>query len=159
MARTGLGFDSHRFAPDRPLRLGGATIDHPQGLAAHSDGDVVLHALTDAILGALAAGDIGEHFPDTDPRWANEPSETFLRHAAELTARADLAVSNVDITILAEQPKLSPHKSAIARSIAAMLAIEPSAVSVKAKTAEGMGFIGAGQGIAAWAAVLLEAAP
>ncbi|MCD4825600.1 MAG: 2-C-methyl-D-erythritol 2,4-cyclodiphosphate synthase [Phycisphaerae bacterium] len=156
MIRIGFGYDSHRFAGDGPLTLGGVRIEHEKGFAAHSDGDVVLHALTDAILGGLAAGDIGEHFPDTDPQYKNADSAVFLRHANKLAADAGYSVGNCDITILAESPKLGPHKAAIAANIAEILNIEPGCVSVKAKTNETMGFIGRAEGIAVMANVLLR---
>ncbi|MCK5114274.1 MAG: 2-C-methyl-D-erythritol 2,4-cyclodiphosphate synthase [Phycisphaerae bacterium] len=156
MIRTGLGYDSHKFAPDRPLMLGGVQIDFDKGLAAHSDGDVVLHALVDAIFGAMAAGDIGEHFPDNDPKWQNADSSKFVTYARQLAADAGWSIANCDITILAEAPKLSPYKLQIAERIAGLLQISPDAVSVKAKTNEGMGFIGQGEGIAVLANVLIE---
>jgi 2-C-methyl-D-erythritol 2,4-cyclodiphosphate synthase len=156
MARIGFGYDSHRFAPDRPLVLGGVVIDYEQGLAGHSDADVVLHALTDAILGAIAAGDIGQQFPDTDPRWKGADSTRFLTHAVELAMEQGLAVANADITILAEAPKLGPAKKHIADRIGGLLNVSTDCVSVKAKTGEGMDAVGRGEGIAAMAAVLLE---
>lgn len=156
MFRIGFGFDSHRIAPGKPLILGSLEIPHTMGAIAHSDGDVVLHALTDAILGAIAAGDIGEHFPDSDPRWAGAESSQFVRCAVELAKEAGYTTGNCDITILAEAPKLGPHKQAMAGKIAKLLNVETSAVSVKAKTAEGMGLIGAGQAIACYATILLR---
>ena len=153
MIRTGFGYDSHRFAAGKALILGGVRVDYDKGFAAHSDGDVVLHALTDAILGALAAGDIGEHFPDSDPKWAAADSSVFLQHARELAA--EKGVGNCDITILAEAPKLSPYKAKMAARIAEMLDIPAHMVSVKAKTNEGMWFVGRGEGIACLANVLL----
>ena len=156
MFRIGFGFDSHRFAPGKPLILGGLEIQHTMGVLAHSDGDVVLHALTDAILGAIAAGDIGEHFPDSDPRWAKAESSQFVRHAVKLAKEAGYVTENCDITILAETPKLSPHKQAMADRIAKLLNVDLTAVSIKAKTTEGMGLIGAGEGIACYAIVLLK---
>lgn len=155
MQRIGLGFDSHRFAPGRPLVLGGVRIPSDQGLAGHSDGDAVLHALTDAILGALAAGDIGEHFPDTDPRWAGADSRTFLAEALHLARERKMRVVNCDVTVVTERPRLSPHKGAIAARIAELLAAPADCVSVKAKTGEQMGAIGRGEGLAALAIVLL----
>jgi 2-C-methyl-D-erythritol 2,4-cyclodiphosphate synthase len=157
MQRVGFGFDSHRFAADdRPLVLGSLHLEGEMGLAAHSDGDVVLHALTDAILGALAAGDIGEHFPDSDPQWENADSAIFLKHAVALAADTGLAVGNCDVTVIAEKPNLSVHKKPMAGAIAALLAVSPEQVSVKAKTAEGMGLIGRGEGIACFAIVSLK---
>ena len=156
MQRIGLGFDSHRFAPGRVLVLGGVRIEGQQGLAGHSDGDAVLHALTDAILGALAAGDIGEHFPDSDPRWAGADSRTFLTERFAWCGSAKMRVANCDITVVTECPRLSPHKAAMAARIAELLAVPPGCVSVKAKTAEQMGALGRGEGLAVLAAVLLS---
>ena len=155
MIRTGLGYDSHRFVPRKPLVLGGVRVEYDKGLDAHSDGDVVLHALTDAILGAVAAGDIGEHFPDTDSRWADADSSVFLQHARELAAGKGYRVGNCDITILAEAPKLGPHKPTMSARIAEMLDVPAHAVSVKAKTGEGMGSIGSGEGIVCLVSVLM----
>ncbi|MCJ7544730.1 MAG: 2-C-methyl-D-erythritol 2,4-cyclodiphosphate synthase [Phycisphaerae bacterium] len=155
MQRIGLGFDSHRFAPGRALVLGGVRIAGEQGLAGHSDGDAVLHALTDAILGALAAGDIGEHFPDTDPRWAGADSRVFLAEAIRLARERTMRVVNCDVTVVTERPRLSPHKDAMAARIAELLAVPAKCVSIKAKTAEQMGAIGRGEGLAVLAAVLL----
>ena len=155
MQRIGLGYDSHRFAAGRALVLGGVRIDSDLGLAGHSDADAVLHALTDAILGAIGAGDIGEQFPDTDPRWAGADSTVFVRHALELAEKQHLRVGNCDVTVLAETPRLGPHKQAMRRRIAELLDAPEGAIAVKAKTNESMGFIGRGEGIAALAAVLL----
>ena len=155
MHRIGFGYDSHRFAHGRPLVLGGVVIDHPQGLAGHSDGDAVLHAVTDAILGALAAGDIGELFPDTDPAHAGADSADFVAQAMATAKDKGFAVANCDVTVIAESPRLGPHKAAIAKRIAELLAIAPDAVGVKAKTNEQMGFIGRAEGLAVMAAVLL----
>lgn len=154
--RIGLGYDSHRFLAGRPLVLGGIRVDYEKGLAAHSDGDVVLHALTDAILGALAAGDIGEHFPNSDPRWSAADSGVFLQYACDLARQKGFRVENCDITILAEAPKLSAYKAAMADRLAGMLAVPVGGVSIKAKTNEGMGFVGRGEGIACLASVLLR---
>ncbi len=155
MQRIGLGYDSHSFTPDRPLVLGGVPIPYEKGLAGHSDADAVLHAITDAILGALAVGDIGEHFPDTDPRWAGADSSVFVTEAVRLARGRGLRVGNCDVAILAEKPHLSPHKAAMVGRIAELLGIPIKRVSVKAKTNEQMGFIGRGEGIAALAVVLL----
>ena len=155
MNRIGFGYDSHRFEDGRPLVLGGVAIDHPQGLTGHSDGDAVLHAVTDAILGAIAAGDIGEHFPNTDPAYANADSCRFVRRAVELAAERGYGVVNCDITVIAETPKLSPHKLAMREAIAALLQVDVTDVAVKAKTSEQMGAIGRGEGLAAMAAALL----
>jgi 2-C-methyl-D-erythritol 4-phosphate cytidylyltransferase/2-C-methyl-D-erythritol 2,4-cyclodiphosphate synthase len=158
MIRIGLGFDSHRLIAGRELLLGGVRIDHDKGLLAHSDGDVVLHALTDAILGAIAAGDIGEHFPDTNPEWKDADSRIFLLHARDLAFRAGYRLGNCDVTIIAEEPKLSPHKSSIVACIAEILQIEPDRISIKAKTAEGVGIVGGGEAIACIANIVLLAA-
>jgi len=155
MQRVGFGYDSHRFAVGRALMLGGVEIPHDHGLDGHSDADAVLHAITDAILGALAAGDIGELFPDTDPQWKDADSSVFVKHAAAMAREQGLVVGNCDVTVLAERPKLSQHKLAMRRRIAELLGIEPEAVSVKAKTAEGMGQIGSGEGLAVMAVAML----
>ena len=157
MFRIGFGYDSHRFAPGRPLVLGGVRIDHPDGLAGHSDADAVLHAVTDAVLGAAAAGDIGEHFADGDPRWAEADSSQFVTEAIRLAADRGFRPVNCDVTVLAESPKLAPHKRRMAERIAELLGLGPGAVSVKAKTNERMGFVGRGEGIAVLAAVLMTA--
>ncbi len=157
MLRIGLGYDSHRFAAGRPLVLGGVRIEHEQGLAGHSDADAVLHAVTDAILGALAAGDVGEVFPDSDPRWAGVDSAVFVAEAMRLAAEQGCKVVNCDVTVLAEAPRLGPYKRRMAERIAELLGAAPEAVSVKAKTNEQMGAIGRREGVAAMAAVLLTA--
>lgn len=135
--------------------LGGVRVDCELGLAGHSDADAVLHAITDAILGAAGSGDIGEHFDDADPRWAGADSETFVRAATALAAEAGLAVVNCDVTVIAERPSLKDYKPEMKSLIAAMLGVGPDRVAVKAKTNEGMGAIGRGEGIAAMAVVLL----
>ena len=155
MNRIGFGFDSHRFEQGRPLVLGGVTIDSPRGLAGHSDADAVLHAVTDALLGAVAAGDIGERFPDTDPQWQGANSARFVAAAMELVTAQGLCVGNCDVTVLAESPKLGTVKPRMRTRLAELLGVSEDAVAVKAKTGEGMGFIGQGEGIAAMAAVLL----
>jgi len=137
--------------------LGGVTVRHDRGLIGHSDGDAALHAITDAVLGAAAAGDIGEHFPDTDPRWAGADSAALLAEAVALVAKRGLRPVNCDVTILAEAPKLSPYKPKMRRRIADLLGLDVGDVSVKAKTNETMGFIGRREGIAAIAAVILAA--
>ena len=156
MTRVGLGYDSHRFEGGRPLVLGGVRIAHDKGLAGHSDADAVLHAVTDAILGALAAGDIGERFPDTDPKLAGADSSAFVAEAVRLADEGNMRVGNCDVTVIAESPKLASHKPAMRRRIAELLAVSESAVSVKAKTNERMGWIGRGEGVAAIAVVTLE---
>jgi 2-C-methyl-D-erythritol 2,4-cyclodiphosphate synthase len=156
MNRIGFGYDSHRFAPDCPLVLGGVEVPHDQGLAGHSDADALLHALTDALLGAIGAGDIGRLFPPSDPQWANADSAIFVRRAMQLLAGRKARVVNCDLTILAETPRISPHAPQMAQTIAALLGVEPDRVNVKGKTNEQMGWIGRGEGIAAQAAVLIE---
>ena len=155
MQRIGIGYDSHRFAPDRPLVLGGVRIDHDLGLSGHSDADVVLHAVTDAILGAISAGDIGDHFADSDPQWAGAASAPFVRRALELAGREGLRVGNCDVTVIAEAPRLAGVKRLIAENVAGILGVDPQLVSIKATTNEGMGAIGRGEGILAVAVVLL----
>jgi len=155
MFRVGLGYDSHRFAPGRTLVLGQVRIAGCAGLAGHSDADVVLHAVTDAILGAIAAGDIGELFPDTDQKWRDADSGLFVRQAVELAVKQGCRVANCDVTVLAEEPRLGPHNLPMRNNIASLLGVAPEAVSVKAKTNEGMGFVGRREGIAALAVVAL----
>jgi 2-C-methyl-D-erythritol 2,4-cyclodiphosphate synthase len=155
--RVGIGYDSHRFAPDRPLVLGGVIIPHSHGLAGHSDADAVAHALTDAILGAAAAGDIGQLFPDTDPRWRNVDSLELLGSAHEVVRRRGLAFRQADLTIITEQPKLAPHLPAMAERLAGRLGVAAGDISLKAKTNELMGFIGRGEGLAVLAVATLEA--
>lgn len=157
MTRVGIGYDSHRFAAGRPLVLGGVTIPHSLGLAGHSDADAVAHALTDAILGAAAAGNIGQLFPDTDPQWKDADSMDLLRSAHELVRTRGYTLAQADLTIITEQPKLGPHLDAMAASLAERLGAGPGSVSLKAKTNEGMGFIGRGEGIAVIAVATLEA--
>ena len=157
MIRVGIGYDSHRFEEGRPLVLGGIRIPHPRGLAGHSDADAVAHALIDAILGAAAAGDIGQHFPDTDPKWKGADSMALLRSAHQLVRERGYALAQADLTIITEQPQLSPHLAAMAAKLAERLGAPPGSVSVKAKTNEGMGFIGRGEGIAVIAVATLEA--
>jgi len=140
--RTGLGWDVHRLAPGRPLILGGVTVPSELGLEGHSDADVLSHAITDAILGAAALGDIGMHFPDSDPRWKGANSLVFLRHAKELVAQQGYRIVNVDATIVLERPKLKDYRQAIRERIAETLEIEPDRVSVKFKTAEQVGPVG-----------------
>ncbi len=142
--RTGIGWDVHRLVPGRALVLGGITIPYEMGLAGHSDADVLAHAITDALLGAAALGDIGLHFPDTDPRWAGADSLQFIRHACELLAGAGYQVVSVDSTILLERPKLKDYRQAIRKSLAEALGLELDGVSVKFKTAEKLGPVGEG---------------
>lgn len=140
--RTGLGWDVHRLVPGRPLILGGVTIPSDLGLEGHSDADILAHAITDAILGALALGDIGMHFPDTDPRWKGCNSLVFLRHARELAESRGYRIVNVDSTIILEQPKLKEYRQTIRETIAQTLGMEADRVSVKFKTAEALGPVG-----------------
>ena len=149
--RVGTGFDVHAFAPGDHVWLGGVAIPHDRGLAGHSDADVALHALTDAVLGAIGAGDIGQHFPPTDPQWRGASSDRFLAHAAALVAARGGIVAHVDLTVVCERPKVGPHRAAMVARIAAILGIDPDRVSVKATTTEGLGFTGRREGIAAQA--------
>ena len=153
--RIGNGFDVHALVAGRPLVLGGVTIPHERGLAGHSDADVLLHAVCDAILGALALGDIGMHFPDTDARWKDADSRVLLRQVAALAAARDWRIGNLDVTMIAEAPKLAPHVPAMRAHLAADLNCEIGQVSVKATTTEQLGFTGREEGIAALATVLL----
>ena len=150
-ARTGWGYDVHRFTEGNSVRLCGVDIPHDKALAGHSDADVGLHALTDAILGAIAAGDIGAHFPPSDPQWSNADSGRFLAHANGLARQAGFCVHHVDITFICEAPKLSPHRDAMRKAVAGILEIGIDNVSIKATTTEGLGFLGRGEGIAAQA--------
>lgn len=151
MVRTGLGIDTHAFAPGRPLILGGVDIPHEQGLAGHSDADVLTHAVIDALLGAAALGDIGQHFPDTDPRFADADSIGLLRTVVVYLADRGWAIANVDATVVLERPRLAPHRDAIRATLAGALELPLDAVSVKATTGERMGFVGRGEGAAALA--------
>lgn len=146
--RTGIGYDSHRFAPGGPLTLGGVKIPSDVHLAGHSDGDAIAHAVTDAILGAAAMGDIGEMFPDTDPKHKNRDSIEMLRLAVNRVRIAGWVVEQVDVVVIAETPKIAPHRDAMRARIASALDSRASDVSIKGKTNEGMGFIGRGEGIA-----------
>ncbi len=147
--RIASGMDVHRFCEGRKLILGGVEIPHDRGLAGHSDADVLLHAATDALLGTIGAGDIGEHFPPSDERWKDASSDQFIRHAADLIARRDGVIAHMDLTLVCERPKLSPHKKAIAGNIARLLELSPERVSLKATTSEKLGFTGRGEGIMA----------
>jgi 2-C-methyl-D-erythritol 2,4-cyclodiphosphate synthase len=157
VTRVGIGYDSHRFIAGRPLVLGGITIPHTQGLAGHSDADAVAHALTDAILGAAGAGNIGQLFPDTDPQWKDADSMELLRTAHELVRGRGLTLAQADCSVITERPRLGPHLGAMAATLASRLGVESGAISVKAKTNEGMGFIGRGEGLAVIAVAVLEA--
>lgn len=155
MLRIGHGFDVHRFGEGDHLMIGGVRLPFDHGFVAHSDGDVLLHAVCDALLGACALGDIGRHFPDTDPAWAGADSRVLLRHVAGLVGAAGYRVGNLDATMIAQAPKLAPHIAAMVATIAEDLGVEASAVNVKATTSERLGFTGRGEGIAAEAVVLL----
>ena len=155
--RVGIGYDSHRFTDGRPLILAGVRIPGERGLAGHSDADAIAHALTDAILGAAAAGNIGQLFPDTDPQWKDADSMELLRTAHELVRGRGHALVQADLTVIAEAPRLGPHLPAMAASLAERLGVPPGAIGVKAKTNEGMGFIGRGEGLAVIAVAVLEA--
>jgi 2-C-methyl-D-erythritol 2,4-cyclodiphosphate synthase len=154
--RIGHGYDAHRFAAGERLVLGGVDIPYDKGLAAHSDGDVALHALCDALIGAAGGGDIGRHFPDDDPSYENIDSRILLRRVIATLGDQRLSVGNADVTIVAEEPRLATHVAQMRANIAADLGIDDSRVNVKATTTEKMGFVGRGEGIAAHAVVLLE---
>jgi 2-C-methyl-D-erythritol 4-phosphate cytidylyltransferase / 2-C-methyl-D-erythritol 2,4-cyclodiphosphate synthase len=151
--RTGLGFDVHAFAPGRPLVLCGVTVPHELGLAGHSDADVAFHAITDAILGTIGAGDIGTHFPPGDPKWRDADSSRFLRHAAALLAERRGRIENVDLVLVCERPKIGPHRAAMVARTAEVLGLAQDQVGIKATTSERLGFTGRGEGIAAQAVV------
>jgi 2-C-methyl-D-erythritol 4-phosphate cytidylyltransferase/2-C-methyl-D-erythritol 2,4-cyclodiphosphate synthase len=151
-----MGYDVHAFAGEGPIMLGGVAVPHSRGLAGHSDADVVLHAVTDALLGAAGLGDIGEHFPPSDPQWKGASSDLFMRHAAELVRQRGGIIDHVDVTIVAEEPKVGPHRSAIRMRIAEILAVRLEQVSVKATTTEGLGFTGRREGMAAQAVASLR---
>lgn len=156
MLRIGQGYDVHRFKDDGDIILAGVTIDYEQGIEAHSDGDVVLHALCDALLGAAVLGDIGKHFPDTDPAFKGADSRVLLRHVYAIVQQKGYQVVNLDITIIAQAPKMAPHISAMCSNIAADLNIDVDCVNVKATTTERLGFEGRKEGIAVQAITLLE---
>ena len=153
---TGIGWDSHRLAAGRPLILGGVTIPHDSGLQGHSDADVLTHAVIDALLGAAALGDIGQHFPDTDERYRDADSIELLRTVVAMLAERGLRVAHVDTTVVMERPKLAPHRDAIRAALAAALGVEPGQVNVKASTGEGLGFVGREEGVAALAVATLQ---
>src|SRR5215217_1621728 len=156
ITRTGQGFDAHRWGPGEAVWLCGVRIDHDQTLIGHSDADAGLHALTDAILGAIGEGDIGDHFPPTDAKWKGAASDLFLKHAAELVAAKGGRILNVDVTLICERPKIKPHRQAMRERLAEILALPLDRVSVKATTTEGMGFTGRGEGLAAQALATVE---
>lgn len=154
--RVGHGFDVHRLVAGRPLVLGGVTVPCDRGLEGHSDADCASHALCDAILGAAAAGDMGEHFPSSDPRWRGAPSLGFLEEAARLAAARSFQVENADLTLIAEAPRLAPWTGQMRERISAALGVAPERISIKSKSSDGLGATGRGEGIAAWATVLLR---
>lgn len=154
--RVGLGYDSHRFDSGRPLILGGVTIPDSPGLGGHSDGDAIVHAVIDALLGAAGLGSIGLHFPDTDPAYAGADSMSLLASTRQMLEADNYQVVNLDITVISESPRISPHAEAIRASLADMLLIAPRNVNVKGKTNEGMGWIGRGEGLAVTAAALID---
>lgn len=156
--RVGFGYDVHRLVAGRPLILGGVTIDHPEGLDGHSDADVLLHAITDAVLGAAAMGDIGSHFPDTDPAFKDADSMELLREVIRRVADHGFEVVNVDATVAAQAPKLRPHIDRMRANIAEATGLDVGAVSVKATTTEKLGFVGTKEGMAAYAVCLIEKA-
>ena len=158
MMRIGSGFDVHAFGDGDHIMLGGVRIAHDRGIVAHSDGDVLIHALCDALLGALALGDIGQHFPPSDARWKDADSLQFLRHCALLMDQHGYRLGNADLTVICERPKVAPHSEAMRAVLAKALAVSISQVSIKATTTERLGFTGRGEGIAAQAVVLLERA-
>lgn len=155
-SRVGLGFDAHPFAGGRPLRLGGIEVPHPQGLKGHSDGDALLHAIADALLGAAGLGSLGEQFPDEDPAWKGADSAVFVVRARELAAGRGLEVGNLDAVVIAETPRVSPYAGAMRERIASLLEIGTEAVSIRGTSTNGLGFPGRGEGIAALAVVLLN---
>jgi len=154
--RIGFGYDVHAFAPDRPLVLGGVTIPFERGLSGHSDADAVIHAVVDALLGAASLGDIGKHFPSTDPRWKNQPSAVFLDNTYSLLCQHQWSIGNIDVTIVAERPKMAPHMEAMRTHLAEHLHLEIEQVSIKATTTDGLGFTGHQEGIACYAVALIE---
>ena len=156
MARVGLGHDTHRLVEGRPLILGGVRIEHPRGLFGHSDADVVCHAVVDAILGAAGLGDIGEHYPDTDPQWRGADSTRLLTDVVERVRKLGWSIGNCDVIIHAQEPKLTPHKPAIRESLARLLGLELASVNVKAKTGEHVGPVGRGEAVVCEAVVLLD---
>ena len=157
--RVGLGYDLHRFTAGGPLRLGGILIPHDRGLVGHSDADAVCHAVTDAILGAAAAGDIGRHFPDSDPRWKGASSIALLREAVGLARSRGFVVVNVDVVVVTEHPRIAPHVERMREAVAAAVGVEPAAVGIKGKTSEGVGATGRGEALEVHAVAMLDVAP
>ncbi len=156
MQRIGFGYDVHRLVAERPLILGGVTVDYELGLLGHSDADVLVHALMDALLGAAALGDIGTHFPDTDEQYRGISSLILLEKVAQLLREHKLAINNIDVTVVAQKPKLAPYIVQMRSNLSHSLSLSQDAVSIKATTTEGLGFTGIGEGIAAYAVCLLE---
>ena len=156
MNRVGLGYDVHQLKEGRPLILGGVEIPHKTGLDGHSDADVLMHAICDAILGALGQGDIGSFFPPSDPQWKDAPSKIFLQEAANQIKKQNGQLINVDAMLIAEAPKIAPHISAMKNNIAAALGVKPGDIGIKATTNETMGFVGRGEGIICYATVLIQ---
>jgi 2-C-methyl-D-erythritol 2,4-cyclodiphosphate synthase len=154
--RSGIGYDIHRLVPDRRLVLGGVAIDHPTGLAGHSDGDVLTHAVMDALLGATAQGDLGTHFPSDDPAFAGADSLRLLERVAKLVTTAGFRIGSVDASVIAQAPRLAPHLAGMRERLSRALGIERGAVSVKATTNDGLGIVGAGEAIATLATVIVE---
>jgi 2-C-methyl-D-erythritol 2,4-cyclodiphosphate synthase len=157
-ARHGIGYDAHRLVPGRRLVLGGVELDHEHGLEGHSDADVLAHAVIDALLGAAAMGDIGEHFPDTAEEWRDADSIDLVGRVSSMLDDAGLTVVHVDATLVAELPRIAPHRAAMRERLAGALGVDPSAVNVKATRGEGMGFVGRGEGIAALAVATVQRA-
>ena len=157
--RVGTGYDLHRLEPGRKLIIGGVEIPHEMGLIGHSDADVLCHAVADAILGAAAQGDIGRHFPDTDPKWKGADSIDLLKRAADIVRAAGFSISNVDAVVIAERPKLSPHVDAMRRKLAEAMSVDVAAISVKGKTNEKVGALGRNEAIAVHAVALLSLSP
>ncbi len=154
--RVGFGFDTHQLVEGRELWLGGVRIDHPTGALGHSDADVLLHAICDALLGAAGLGDIGHHFPDTDMRWKGADSKVLLAHVSALLKESGWQVGNVDCTLLLERPKIKPHIEAMRNAIAPLIGLDMDAVSIKATTNETMGFVGREEGVCAYAVALIQ---
>ena len=156
-SRVGIGFDAHPFAEGRALRLGGVAIPYPRGLKGHSDGDALLHAIADAVLGAAGLGSLGEQFPDDDPAWKGADSALFVTRARDLAAERGFAIGNCDAVVIAEAPRLAPHAAEIRRRLAVLLGVDAGAVSVRGTSSNGLGFTGRGEGLAVMAIVLLVA--
>lgn len=154
--RVGMGFDAHRYGEGDHVMLGGVRIAHTRGIVAHSDGDVLIHALCDALLGAAGLGDIGQHFPDTDPQWRGAASALLLEQVVQMLAARGLRAASADLTLLAEEPRLAPHREAIRARLAQLLGLQTADVNLKATTLERMGFIGRGEGLAAQAIVTVR---